>query len=182
VSTSPTCLSFVVLSTESSCPSSSSLASSSITTPHLSLYSKWHNTLGHPSLNVLNHVLQFCNMSSINKTSMDFCVPCCMGKSHQFPTSPSSNLYTHHLQLIFCDLWGHLMSLHPWVIVIVTMYHLLILIVAIPGFIVSKINMTPYTSSYNFNPTLNCSSTRKSKKCKLIGEVNFVPSFTISNP
>jgi len=116
VHVSPTCLSYVAPSTTSSSslsscpksfsPTSSSSASSTITNHKLSLYSKWHNRLGHPSLTVLNHVLKACNVSSINKTSMDFCVACCMGKSHQFPTSPSYTLYTHPLQLIFCGLWG----------------------------------------------------------------------------
>jgi len=92
--------------TESSSPTSSSSASSTITNQKLSLYSKWHNRLGHPSLTILNHVLKACNVSSINKTSVDFCVACCMGKSHQFSTSPSSTLYTLPLQLILYDLWG----------------------------------------------------------------------------
>ena len=121
-----------------------------ITNPKFSLYSKWQNGLVHPSLNVLNHDVKLGNVSSINKMSVDFCVACCMGKSHQFPSSPSSTLYTHPLQLMLYDLWGpsHVTSSLGYSYYVSFIY---MLIVAIPGSIFSKINPTPCTYSNNFN-------------------------------
>lgn len=66
----------------------------------------WHNRLGHPNIHVLNSVLSMCNKPIINKNKIDFCVACCVGKHHKLPSQPSTTVYSHPLELIFCDLWG----------------------------------------------------------------------------
>ena len=79
---------------------------STVPTHKFTMFSLWHNRLGHPSVTVLQNVLKCCNLSPLNKISSDFCVACCMGKSHQLPSHSSLNSYTKPLQLVFCDLWG----------------------------------------------------------------------------
>lgn len=69
-------------------------------------YSIWHSRLGHPSSEILKHVLKLCNISPINKTDLDFCSYCCIGKSHKLPSSPSNSVYSNPFELVLTDLWG----------------------------------------------------------------------------
>lgn len=66
----------------------------------------WHSRLGHPSSEILKHVLKLCNISPINKTDLDFCSYCCIGKSHKLPSSPSNSVYSNPFELVLTDLWG----------------------------------------------------------------------------
>ena len=42
----------------------------------------------------------------MNKIGSDFCFPCCIGKSHCLPSSPSLTVYFYPFDLIYTDLWG----------------------------------------------------------------------------
>lgn len=107
--TSPHSVEHVFLGNEQGLPMKFSGSASFISShkPFVTLHLK-NSVLGHPSINVLNNFLKRCNLSSINKTSTDFCVAFSVGKSHQFSSSHSFTLYTHLFQLIFCDRWDHL--------------------------------------------------------------------------
>lgn len=41
-----------------------------------------------------------------NKTTIDFCSLCCLGKAHQLHAPSSTTVYHTPLELIFSDLWG----------------------------------------------------------------------------
>jgi len=51
----------------------------------------WHFRLGHPHVDVLKLVLSRCNFS-LHSKKLDFCLSCCIGKSHRLPSS--STIYT----------------------------------------------------------------------------------------
>lgn len=78
----------------------------SIVTSHNDLYFQWHHRLGHTNLDTMNNVLKSCNMPTFNKNKTDFCISCCLGKSHRLPSQLSQSTYNSPLELIYCDLWG----------------------------------------------------------------------------
>ncbi|CAH9082849.1 unnamed protein product [Cuscuta europaea] len=45
----------------------------------------WHLRLGRPNFEALKSVMQHCNVPSINKSDIDFCSSCCLGKAHRLP-------------------------------------------------------------------------------------------------
>jgi histone deacetylase 1/2 len=71
-----------------------------------SLYKIWHDRLGHPHHEVLKYILKLCNKNIPNKSLLDFCSACCLGKVHRLPSYSSTATYTKPLELVFCDLWG----------------------------------------------------------------------------
>ena len=54
----------------------------------------WHSRHGHSSTEVLKLVLKLYNIPLINKTSLVFCLSCCVGRSHRLPSSPSLTVYS----------------------------------------------------------------------------------------
>lgn len=64
----------------------------------------WHLRLGHPSPNVLKHVLinEKCFVSSV----FPFCSSCQLGKAHHKPYNISPKESKHALDLIHSDIWG----------------------------------------------------------------------------
>lgn len=91
--------------TLSSTPSSFPTVNTIVSSPS-DCYFLWHNRLGHTNLDTLNSVLKSCNMSTLNRKKTEFCVACCLGKSHRLPSSLSETTYSTPLELIYCDLWG----------------------------------------------------------------------------
>ncbi|KAG8473650.1 hypothetical protein CXB51_035527 [Gossypium anomalum] len=67
---------------------------------------RWHQRLGHPSTDVLNHVLRACNISIPRSIEPSLCNTCALGKSHKLPFNSVSTVYSVPLELIFTDLWG----------------------------------------------------------------------------
>jgi histone deacetylase 1/2 len=65
--------------------------------------------LGHPHHDALTKALKSCNIQvpQYNKMSTDFCNSCCVAKSHRLPSQSSTSVYTHPLELVFLDVWGH---------------------------------------------------------------------------
>ena len=43
----------------------------------------WHSRFGHPSAAVQKLVMQLCKIPFINKSELDFCCSCCLGKAHR---------------------------------------------------------------------------------------------------
>nr|KYP42260.1 Retrovirus-related Pol polyprotein from transposon TNT 1-94 [Cajanus cajan] len=84
----------------------SRVCSDTVQSPTPTTLSLWHNRLGHPCFSVLQNVLKFCKIPVSNKNEVQFCVACCMGKSHRLPSSSSTTVYSTPLELLFCDLWG----------------------------------------------------------------------------
>lgn len=61
--------------------------------------------LGHPSDQVLNKVLQLCNVK-LKKNETLFCEPCQFGKLHNLPFNLSQSRASSPLDLIHSDVWG----------------------------------------------------------------------------
>lgn len=38
--------------------------------------------------------------------NLEFCSPCCVGKTHRLPSHSSTAVYNSPFELIYCDLWG----------------------------------------------------------------------------
>ncbi|RDX88472.1 hypothetical protein CR513_29929, partial [Mucuna pruriens] len=55
---------------------------------------------------ILQHVLKLCNVCISSKGVADFCMACCIGKSHRLPSHPLTTVYFEPLELVFCELWG----------------------------------------------------------------------------
>ena len=64
----------------------------------------WHNRLGHASKHVVSYILHQHEIPFSNKTLVDVCKACCLGKAHRLPSHPSSTTYAFPLELIFTDL------------------------------------------------------------------------------
>lgn len=63
-----------------------------------------HQRVGHPSSDVLSHVLISCNASVLNtKSDYGLCHACSMGKSHKLPFTPFTTVYSFPLQLVQID-------------------------------------------------------------------------------
>ena len=69
---------------------------------------RWHQRLGHPSLKIVDQVVNKGNLKLSSRENKEFvCDACQCAKSHQLPY-PSSNSVSHApLELIFNDVWGH---------------------------------------------------------------------------
>lgn len=66
----------------------------------------WHRKLGHPSVNVLKHILKMSNVKTEINENLQFCDACQFGKSHSLPFKISMSRATTVLELIHTDLWG----------------------------------------------------------------------------
>jgi len=62
--------------------------------------------LGCPSIDVQRRALNHCKIWFVNKTELDFCSSCCMGKAHGCPLTCLKNTYSHPFELIYTDLLG----------------------------------------------------------------------------
>ena len=68
--------------------------------------SRWHTRLGHPSLQIVQHVLRQKNPFSNHELNKEgVCDACQKGKSHQLPYPNSSSTSNAPLELIFSDVW-----------------------------------------------------------------------------
>jgi histone deacetylase 1/2 len=66
----------------------------------------WHLRLGHAHNKAVQTVLQWCKIPVFNKTTIDPCVSCCLGKSHKLYAPLSNTTYTKPFEVIHADLWG----------------------------------------------------------------------------
>jgi histone deacetylase 1/2 len=68
----------------------------------------WHSRLGHPALQVIQHVLHSHDLPSTIESNKNksICDACQQGKSHQFPFSLSTRVTKHPLEIIYSDVWG----------------------------------------------------------------------------
>lgn len=71
-----------------------------------SSYTMWHNRLGHPHDEVIKDILNMCKTHIPNKSILDFCTPCCLGKIHRLPSSLSHTTYNKQFDLICVDVRG----------------------------------------------------------------------------
>ncbi|KAG8489153.1 hypothetical protein CXB51_017190 [Gossypium anomalum] len=55
---------------------------------------RWHQRLGHPSTNVLNHLLSACNISTLHTIVSSLCNACALGKSHKLPFKYATSVYS----------------------------------------------------------------------------------------
>lgn len=79
---------------------------SNVMSPMFTSYKLWHYRLGQPHHDALKEALKLCNVAVPNKTSLDFCSACCLGKACHLP-APSSTTVDHcPFELVVCDLWG----------------------------------------------------------------------------
>uniref|UniRef100_A0A803PEH4 Integrase catalytic domain-containing protein n=1 Tax=Cannabis sativa TaxID=3483 RepID=A0A803PEH4_CANSA len=65
-----------------------------------------HRRLGHPSIKVLNHVLESVNVSVSKNAMKTVCDACQYGKAHALPFRSSNTRAKSVLDLIHTDLWG----------------------------------------------------------------------------
>ncbi|KAG7594152.1 Reverse transcriptase RNA-dependent DNA polymerase [Arabidopsis thaliana x Arabidopsis arenosa] len=65
----------------------------------------WHQRLGHPHAEILQH-LSRTEAISVNKRTNKLCESCQLGKSAQLPFSSSTFVATKPLERLHCDLWG----------------------------------------------------------------------------
>jgi len=72
----------------------------------LSLASLWHSRLGHSNQKVVSHVLTLCNIHLSNKSTLEFCNSCCLGKSQRLHAPASNTVYSAPFEVIHTDLWG----------------------------------------------------------------------------
>jgi histone deacetylase 1/2 len=68
--------------------------------------SQWHARLGHPSSQIVQHVLSRHELPSVSNKDKLVCDACQQGKSHQLPFSLSQHVITAPLELIYSDVWG----------------------------------------------------------------------------
>lgn len=71
-----------------------------------SVFSLWHNRLGHPAQAIVRFVMKSCSIPHSNKVDSVFCPACCLGKIHNLPFPSTSTEYSTPLQLVHTDLWG----------------------------------------------------------------------------
>lgn len=65
----------------------------------------WHQRLGHPNKEVLQHLIKT-KAIVVNKTSSNMCEACQMGKVCRLPFVASEFVSSRPLERIHCDLWG----------------------------------------------------------------------------
>ena len=66
----------------------------------------WHRRLGHPSMKILNSLVQDCILTVINNEELKFCESCQFGKAHKLPFILSQSQAINIFYLMYCDLWG----------------------------------------------------------------------------
>jgi histone deacetylase 1/2 len=68
----------------------------------------WHRRLGHPALQVVQHVLRSHELPSLHESNKieSVCDACQQGKSHQLPFSLSTRVTKFPLEIIYSDVWG----------------------------------------------------------------------------
>lgn len=68
---------------------------------------RWHSRLGHPSREIVHHVIRSNNLScsSINNTET-VCDACLRAMAHQLPYPSSSSQSHAPLELVISDVWG----------------------------------------------------------------------------
>ena len=66
----------------------------------------WHARLGHPSTQVVQHVLASNKLASSSRALTHVCNACQQGKAHQLPFPRSWSVASFPLELIFSDVWG----------------------------------------------------------------------------
>src|SRR6266540_4111103 len=67
---------------------------------------QWHARLGHPSTQVVQHVLRSHELPSVPNKLDIVCDACQQGKSHQLPFSLSTHVTHAPLELIHSNVWG----------------------------------------------------------------------------
>jgi hypothetical protein len=68
---------------------------------------RWHSHLGHPSLQIVRHVLGHNNLPVSNESfATEVCDAYQQGKNHQLPYPTSVSVSTVPLELVFSDVWG----------------------------------------------------------------------------
>jgi hypothetical protein len=131
---------------------------------------RWHCRLGHPSRDIIHHVLRSNNISC---SGLDYdesiCDACLRAKAHQVPFPRSLTQSTTPLQLVFSDVWGPSIDLFGN-----KKYYI--------SFIDGYSNFTwlyllhckskVFNSLRNFNALLNECLITKLLLCRLIGLVN----------
>ena len=69
--------------------------------------SRWHRRLGHPSFNIVQHVLSHNKLPCVKDDfAQSVCDACQKGKSHQLPYPKSTSVSSFPLELVFSDVWG----------------------------------------------------------------------------
>jgi histone deacetylase 1/2 len=115
---------------------------------------RWHSRLGHPAIQIVQHVLHRHELPSESVNKVVICDACQQGKSHQLPFSLSTHVTTSPLEIIHSDVW----VLPKLLLVdINTMSVLLMLIVVLHGFIFLNISLKCSKFSFSFNNMLNVS-------------------------
>jgi histone deacetylase 1/2 len=64
----------------------------------------WHHRLGHANSKAVFSVIQLCNIACNNKSSLDFCDSCCIGKSHKLHAPYTNTVYSMPFELVHTDL------------------------------------------------------------------------------
>jgi hypothetical protein len=67
---------------------------------------QWHARLGHPSSQIVQHILSRNKLPSVSSKSSVVCDACQQGKSHQLPFYVSQHVTTAPLELNYSDVWG----------------------------------------------------------------------------
>ena len=67
---------------------------------------RWHSRLGHPAIQIVQHVLHRHELPSVSNNNSVICDACQQGKSHQLPFSLSTRVTTSPLEIIYSDVWG----------------------------------------------------------------------------
>jgi hypothetical protein len=72
------------------------------------LVDRWHNRLGHPSREIVHHVISKNNLSCAHLDSLGIfvCDACACAKAPQLPYSMSSSCSPAPLELVFSNVWG----------------------------------------------------------------------------
>jgi hypothetical protein len=67
---------------------------------------RWHYRLGHPSIDIVHHILSSNNLPcSSDESHGSVCDACLHAKAHQLPYSKSNSVPTTPLELIYSDAW-----------------------------------------------------------------------------
>jgi hypothetical protein len=69
---------------------------------------RWHSWLGHPSRDIVRHVVSKNNLpcAHFQGSSSSVCGACACAKDHQLPYSMSSSVSSVPVELIHSDVWG----------------------------------------------------------------------------
>jgi histone deacetylase 1/2 len=72
----------------------------------LNKQSLWHRRFGHPSYEVVRHMLNKCNIRSSCDVQSSVCEPCLLGKFHKQPFPISQSRSLKPFELVHSDVWG----------------------------------------------------------------------------